>query len=454
MLAAPLAVLGLPGSFGRYLEYYRFRGQLGVFLRRTTLLCLATGVVAVLLVGGARDWFSKLIFGIPDQSELVVWIAVCLATVIAHNFLVSLFIALRQYRVVNALQFFQSVIFALLSVPLMMVWRCDAVSVVAAFGVATLVSSLWSVPWLRRFWTNRAVAPPAAGQRDFWSKLLPFATWVWVTNLVSNLFEVVDRYMIVHCSGLPADQALRQVGCYHSSRLIPLLFVALATLLGSMVTPHLSFDWEAGRRREVSARLNTVLKALVLALLVASTAVLVAGPFVFKVAFENKFSVGLAVLPETLAYCAWFGMFTMAQNYLWCAEKASLSSFALLIGLVLNVALNFVWLPAFGLHGAVWAKIVSNLAAILLVYGFSRWHGMKIDVGTWLLTLAPAALCFGPLAALAVLLVIFIVSLSTTWLFHAEEKRQFADAFKSCLEKLKSYRNSFARPEYAGSAER
>src|SRR6476660_1611216 len=37
MLAAPIAVLSLPGSFGRYVEYYRQRGQLRTFLRRTSL---------------------------------------------------------------------------------------------------------------------------------------------------------------------------------------------------------------------------------------------------------------------------------------------------------------------------------------------------------------------------------------------------------------------------------
>ena len=37
LLAAPLVVLGLPGSFGRYLERYRQRGQLRTFLRRATI---------------------------------------------------------------------------------------------------------------------------------------------------------------------------------------------------------------------------------------------------------------------------------------------------------------------------------------------------------------------------------------------------------------------------------
>src|SRR3990172_7422779 len=35
MLAAPVAVLGIPGTFGRYLEYYRQRGQLRMLFGRT-----------------------------------------------------------------------------------------------------------------------------------------------------------------------------------------------------------------------------------------------------------------------------------------------------------------------------------------------------------------------------------------------------------------------------------
>src|SRR6187549_1339532 len=37
LLASPVVVLGLPGTFGRYLERYRQRGQLRTFLRRATV---------------------------------------------------------------------------------------------------------------------------------------------------------------------------------------------------------------------------------------------------------------------------------------------------------------------------------------------------------------------------------------------------------------------------------
>src|SRR4029078_4578573 len=46
LLAAPVVVLGLPGSFGRYLERYRQRGQLRTFLRRATIWTVTFGVIA------------------------------------------------------------------------------------------------------------------------------------------------------------------------------------------------------------------------------------------------------------------------------------------------------------------------------------------------------------------------------------------------------------------------
>ena len=43
LIAAPLAVAAIPGAFGRYIEYYRRRGQLRPFLRRAALWCALLG---------------------------------------------------------------------------------------------------------------------------------------------------------------------------------------------------------------------------------------------------------------------------------------------------------------------------------------------------------------------------------------------------------------------------
>ncbi|MEM6329349.1 MAG: hypothetical protein AAF790_03760, partial [Planctomycetota bacterium] len=62
LMAAPLAVLGLPGSFGRYLVRYRERGQLRLFLRRTACWTLLTAALAILVLLANQAAFARLIF--------------------------------------------------------------------------------------------------------------------------------------------------------------------------------------------------------------------------------------------------------------------------------------------------------------------------------------------------------------------------------------------------------
>jgi PST family polysaccharide transporter len=246
--------------------------------------------------------------------------------------------------------------------------------------------------------------------------------------------------MIVHHSGMTASEAMRQVGIYHSSRLVPLLFVAIAGLLASMVTPHLSQDWEAGRRDSVVRRLNLMLKLLMFSQFTAAIGVLFFAPLLFEVAFRNKYPGAMVVLPCTLAYCTWFGTIAVAQNYLWCAERAHLGSLSLVVGLLLNIGMNLLLLPRFGLQGAVWATTAANLVTLALTYEFSRWYGMRVDRGTWLLTLVPICLVLGPWAALGLLAVIVTAAIATDGLFTQQEKDQIRNAAARGLQKLRPVR--------------
>ncbi len=442
-LAAPLTVLGLPGSFGRYVEYFRQRGQLRVLIRRTAICSGILTVLSVGLIVSARSMFSTIVFGRSNETQLVVVLGITLVAVIVFNYLTELITALRQARVTAVVQFFNSVIFAGVSLLLLWSWRREATALVAAYGFACLVQIVGMLWFLRRQY--RALPPsqvadcaalPETG--GFWSRLLPFAAWVWVCNLLYNLFDVADRYMIVHTSR--ADDPLAVVGSYHSSRIVPLLLVSIAALLGTVILPHLSHDWEAGRRNEVSARMNLTLKLLGLLLFVGSIAILLAAPFLFNVAFNGKFRGGMDVLPWTLAYCAWFGMVTMAQMYLWCAERARLSCLALFIGLVTNVGLNLILLPRFGLAGAVWATAAANFIALALIYRFNAWLGMKIERSLLLVSLLPLTLGLGPLTAVATLAAVIAAIIATDQILSRDEKRRLAAVWQSYAHRLPFFR--------------
>ncbi len=214
------------------------------------------------------QWFapqvSLVIFGSTEHTDLITGISLCLAAIIIHHMLTAVFTALRMIRIVSAMNFAQSLLFA--TIALGMVWVTPDVSgILIGYGVACLVASLGAIVWTWPEWKKNALARADQSVEQiphgsFWMKLLRFAFFVWVTNMLAHLFAIVDRTMIIHVSGLTPSEALEQVGYYHSSRLIPLLLVSVAELFSGLVMPHMSHDWEAGRRQRVSDRLNFTLK--------------------------------------------------------------------------------------------------------------------------------------------------------------------------------------------------
>ena len=167
-----------------------------------------------------RPWSAELIFGDRETDASLVlapWPA-SLAALIVFNFLTCFFTALRAGRIVSYMQFSNTVLFAVVSFVLMTTWHGEAEAGVVAFGIACFISSLASLVWMVRLWRELPGVEPPLAHGELWAKLMPFAFWVWVTNWVSNSFELADRYMIVHFGGLDAHAALDLVGQYHSAR--------------------------------------------------------------------------------------------------------------------------------------------------------------------------------------------------------------------------------------------
>ncbi|HEY5315614.1 MAG TPA: hypothetical protein VIK18_23990, partial [Pirellulales bacterium] len=261
-------------------------------------------------------------------------------------------------------------------------------------------------------------------QVAFWSKLIPYALSLWATNWLSNLFSIVDRYMIIHYSAMDADTALAAVGQYHAARLIPLLVMQFSNLLGTMLLPHLTHDWEAGRLPAVSSRMNLFLKTLGLAIFAIGVGVLLVAPLLFELVFHGKYDIGLTLLPLTIAYCLWNALGCVARTYLCCDERVSLVSVAYGAGLAVNVGLNLVLLSRLGLIGAVWSAVAGNVVTLALMYLFSSARGLALDRGALLVSLLPAACGGGLVTALPVAALALGLTLSTGWILSASEKRQ------------------------------
>ena len=433
MLLAPLAVLGLPGCFGKFTEHYRTRGQLQTFIRRIAWISAATTLMmsAAILLFPAQ--FAYILFRDPQQVTLVRFLGVAILLVSASNFLTSLMESLRQVRVVTIMRFVTGVLFAIVGTAMLNVWEDGASAATVGFAISCGIGSLPAIWILWKYREGLANDGEQLTQSHMWKRIAPYAVWLWATNLLANLFEVSDRYMLIHWSDLPANLAQGSVGQYHSGRVVPLLMISVAAMLAGVLLPYLSQAWEAGNKAQVKKQLNWTIKLISLFFTTGGVLILLLSPILFGWILQGRYDGGLSVLPLTLVYCIWFGMATVGQDYLWVAEKGKWVALVAGISLLVNVVLNMVLIPLIALQGAVLATLIGNATALILIYFLNQKFECKTDTGVWLTAALPLILLLDKELAVLTLIVILVVSVMTELVLSKEEK---SDLSKLITDKL------------------
>lgn len=431
LLAAPIAVFGIPGSLGRFAHHYSQTGQLRTFLRRTLLVTSGLALTVCLLVYFFRDWVSQEIFGTPDLATLIIPAALGLGTSILYHTLSSLCLALSKYRLASVLQSSQAVLFAILGVVLLLNVERTAASAIWSFSIATLVSCGFMLWILIDEWRQ---LPQADSQPlphgEFWRKIMSLARWVWISNLVTNTFQFTDRLIFIHCGGLSTEESLAAVGQFHSSRVIPLLMVTFATLVAALNLPHFSSDWEQGQHHRAGRRLNLVLKLTGFMFMIAGGSVLAASTILFDSFLVGKFELGKDVVPWSLVACHFAGLAYVGESYLWAIDRAGRACGAYFVALCISAGLNFWLIPRWGLTGMAVATALANLAALAMILAFCRNVHYRLPGNLLVISALCGAFLLGPWVTFGAVALIVLWATFGKGLLDDEEKALIASILR------------------------
>ena len=435
VLAAPLAVLGLPGTFGRFVSSYRASGQLNLFLRRMTIgSCIGAVVAASVLVGAPAN-SSSIIFGLELSHSTMLLIAMTLCLVILFNATTELLSGLCKPRIVSAMHTTNSLVFTVASLTGVILcndWRI----LVAAFAVGSIAGLIPALSVFRNWEQIESSPKPPLSLRTMWKRVLPFAISIWCMNLLINLFDVVDRYMLLHLAAETAEQGRALVGQFHSGRIMPMLLSSLTLMLNGMLLPYLASEWEAGNKNRVADSQRLTLKCVSLFFLILSVGSLAIAPLLFDHVLHGKYSDGLSIMPQAMLHCCLTAMAFLLQNYFWCAERGKTVGVIIAIGLLINILLNAWWVPVFGLRGAMTATSLSGGAILLMTILEMRRCGVRLGWRCLFFTTFPISLLFGSVPAAAVLAIVLILIGRTDWLLNAQEKQSLDDAITPKLNNI------------------
>ena len=127
---------------------------------------------------------------------------------------------------------------------------------------------------------------------------------------------------------------------------------------------------------------------------------------------------------------------TVAQDYLWVAEKGKWATMASGIGLLVNVVVNVILIPKIGLPGAVIGTACGNGALVALMVLLNHRFGCSMNSGIWICSLLPLILLANPLIATGMFIAIALVCLYSNLILNHDEKQDFKKVYRLALERF------------------
>ena len=186
---------------------------------------------------------------------------------------------------------------------------------------------------------------------------------IWV--LSASAFNRIDQIMIGQILGQT------QLGYYSAAVLISEMwyFVALATTASLMPAFHRLYERS---EKEFDLKLQVLFRVMVIISLPITLLVVIFSDWIILTIFGEAFNLSASVL--SIHALASVFVFLGQASFCWfiVKNKQKLVSVMTLMGLILNIMLNVLFIPEYGIYGAAWATFLSRVFVALLGNLFFR----------------------------------------------------------------------------------
>ncbi|HVP38216.1 MAG TPA: oligosaccharide flippase family protein [Candidatus Saccharimonadales bacterium] len=409
--------LGLPSSYTRYVQQYERKGRLRDFFFRTIRLSLGLAVLAALACMALAPQLSSLVFRGREHVWLVVVAALIIVPESMQRHVRAGFAGMRMFFVTSAMDFFPVLVFTVVGVAFVLLIARNAVAAAAAQATGSWLTLAVFGGLLWRHLKSVEPVRQRIDEPDFTFKILKFSSWYILVPVEMQVLLLVDRWMLVRMRGL------HDVGIYTAASSVSAYVFLLGALTANVLGPNLSQMWEEGDRELVMRRINLALRVTLLALLGVALFLLGVSPWVIPLMCGKAFAQSASLMWAFGVYHLFYSAFYVLGLYPMLVERPHMNLIAVSVALAVDVPLNLLLIPRYGVYGAAVAGFTSMGTIVLVLLLQCLRAGLKVQPRTYLvlvLQLLPTLRSRRLLLAVYAALVLVVVL--TPWVLTREEK--------------------------------
>jgi len=320
------------------------------------------GVLAIVAYLG-RDWMIAPFLREAPPATVIAVLALC-PCVLLQAFFLGVLQAEQRFRELNIQQLLPAVL-ALLGMPLPLVWlRTGLVGAIVTQTVIAIAVTGWLAVRVHR------TAPFRLGWNPRLARgMLSFGGKSYVQTLASTLHFRVDQYMIA----MFLDPA--QVGLYAVAVNLTNLLLKVPDATGTVLYPRIAGAGDRAAHAETSA----VCRHTLFVMIVAALGYLVGGPLAIRLLYGQAYVGAIPALLLMLPGIVMISLYLLLTRNFTSRNRQQVNIVAAVAALAINVGLNCILIPRWGISGAAISTAVSySVAALILLVMFVRESGYSV----------------------------------------------------------------------------
>ncbi|HPR18408.1 MAG TPA: oligosaccharide flippase family protein [Candidatus Cloacimonadota bacterium] len=229
------------------------------------------------------------------------------------------------------------------------------------FAISTFIAAIVSMISVIKI--MEAYKLPADEKKLFSAPLirsmLKFGLVMIPGSIAVLVLQASDRYMLTFLSA----HALYDVGIYAAGYRIGMIMHFLVSLVSLVYIPYAMKIADQPAAKAIN---RSMYNYYILFGTVLGVSVILFGKELFYVLIDQQYFASNQIVFSGVISSFLYGIFNILNIHFYAAKKASNIMTAVVVGAVLNIILNFLFIPKFGIYGAAIASILAYLVIMLI----------------------------------------------------------------------------------------
>ncbi len=244
---------------------------------------------------------------------------------------------------------------------------------------AVILGCTWGVITLIRLFP---IKRSSSKQARLKSKLFSYGFPLLMSSIGFIFIGQIDTLLLTHF------RTLSEIGIYNVVLPTAMLLVTLGSSFALVILPLISEYWARGKKLEISRIINHLYSIVFILVIPISLIMILYSNLILNFLFGPNFVFGSSALKILAIGAIFYSLATINNNLIVAVGKPKIVTKLILLAALLNLILNLLLIPPFGIIGAALATMVAYLVILILsTYQVSKLVKIKVPVFNWIKTL-------------------------------------------------------------------